>query len=73
MTDLERALEDFRAAFSIYMMKIEKRYRTFNEADCDQVSAAWTKYLKLRKQQESQFGHHTRLPHQRTGPHPGTR
>lgn len=50
MTDLERALEDFRAAYSIYSMKVEKRYRTLNETDYAQVSAAWNKYLKLRKQ-----------------------
>ena len=48
MSDLERALEDFRAAFSVYMMKVEKRYRTLNETDYAQVTAAWTKYLKLR-------------------------
>lgn len=50
MTDLERALEDFRAAYSVYMMKVEKRYRTMNETDYAQVSSAWTKYLRLRKQ-----------------------
>lgn len=50
MTDLERALEDFRAAYSVYMMKVEKRYRTLNETDYAQVSNAWARYLKLRKQ-----------------------
>ena len=50
MNELERALGDFRAAYSVYMMKVEKRYRTLNETDYAQVSAAWTKYLKLRKQ-----------------------
>ena len=49
MSDLERALEDFRAAYAIYRLKIERRYKTFNETDCDQVSAAWNHYLKLRK------------------------
>ena len=49
MSDLERALMDFRAAFSVYEMKVAKRYRTLNETDFAQVTAAWTKYLKLRK------------------------
>ena len=52
MSDLERALEDFRAAFSVYEMKVAKRYRTLNETDFAQVTAAWTKYLKLRKQHD---------------------
>ena len=49
MSELERALGDFRAAYSIYMMKVEKRYRTLNETDYAQVTAAWNKYLRLRK------------------------
>ena len=53
MTDLERALEDFRAAFSVYEMKVAKRYRTLNETDFAQVSAAWSRYLKLRKQYDN--------------------
>jgi hypothetical protein len=50
MEELERALDDFRAKFALYSMKVDRRYRTLGDMDYDMVNAAWCKYLRLRKQ-----------------------
>jgi hypothetical protein len=50
MEELDKALEDFRAKFSLYSMKVERKYRTLGDMDYDMVGAAWNKYLRLRKQ-----------------------
>lgn len=50
MDELNEALEDFRAKFNLYNMKVERRYKTLGDIDYDTVGAAWSRYLRLRKQ-----------------------
>lgn len=50
MDELNEALENFRAKFAFYSMKVERKYRTLGDVDCDIVSSAWNRYLRLRKQ-----------------------
>lgn len=50
MDELNEALEEFRARFAFYEQKVKRRYRSMGDIDYDVVSAAWNRYLRLRKQ-----------------------
>jgi|AACY02.15.fsa_nt_gi hypothetical protein len=50
MEELDQARRIFRARFDLYMMKINRRYRTLGDMDYDLVLSAWHHYLRLRKQ-----------------------
>ena len=53
MSELSEALEEFRARFIFYSEKVKRKYHFKGDIDCDVVSGAWVRYLRLRKQQES--------------------
>jgi|DEB0MinimDraft_6_1074348.scaffolds.fasta_scaffold561497_2 hypothetical protein len=52
MSELSEALEEFRARFIFYSEKVKRKYHFKGDIDCDVVSGAWVRYLRLRKQQE---------------------
>lgn len=50
MDELNEALEDFRTKFTFYEQKVKRKYKFKGDIDCDIVSGAWNRYLRLRKQ-----------------------
>jgi hypothetical protein len=48
--EVREAYASFAQAFKVYQIKLDRGYRFVGDGDCDLVSGAWNKYLRLRKQ-----------------------